>query len=259
MTREEAIKYLIKPVATSTEIGEEKQKEFEAYDMAIEALKAEPKKTNGEVICELLKKYGVTTVKRVSTMDTLEYRSDGKRPNKLYNIEFTIKADVWEGENHDKRRSNTDAEDIATTFHGDEEYKNWIEALFLCNQSNCNEVGKMTRRERLEAVINGEITEELIEECKLELEKLDARGAVALAKSKETEQYRENKVYEGRVCEFLMGLEEPVQVGEILTNVAPELTRQRMTAICTNLVREGRIRAVEVKVKGKGKRRAYIV
>ena len=38
MTKEEAIKYLIKPVATSTEIGEEKQKEFEAYDMAIEAL-----------------------------------------------------------------------------------------------------------------------------------------------------------------------------------------------------------------------------
>ena len=41
MTREEAIKYLIKPVATSTEIGEEKQKEFEAYDMGIEALSAE--------------------------------------------------------------------------------------------------------------------------------------------------------------------------------------------------------------------------
>ena len=41
MTREEAIKYLIKPVATSTEIGEEKQKEFEAYNMAIEALSAD--------------------------------------------------------------------------------------------------------------------------------------------------------------------------------------------------------------------------
>ncbi|MDT3386269.1 MAG: zinc ribbon domain-containing protein [Bacteroidota bacterium] len=40
--REEAIKYLIKPVATSTEIGEEKQKEFEAYNMAISALSAEP-------------------------------------------------------------------------------------------------------------------------------------------------------------------------------------------------------------------------
>lgn len=40
MTREEAIKYLIKPVATSTEIGEEKQKEFEAYNMAIKTLSA---------------------------------------------------------------------------------------------------------------------------------------------------------------------------------------------------------------------------
>lgn len=38
MTREEAIKYLINPVATSTAIGEEKLKEFEAYNMAIEAL-----------------------------------------------------------------------------------------------------------------------------------------------------------------------------------------------------------------------------
>ena len=117
----------------------------------------------------------------------------------------------------------------------------------------------MTRRERLELIIRGELTEELINECKEELKKLDERSAAALAKSKESEQYRANKMYEERVYEFLEGLEEPVQVGEILAEVAPGLTRQRMTAICTNLVREGRIRAVEVKVKGKGKRRAYIV
>ena len=117
----------------------------------------------------------------------------------------------------------------------------------------------MTRRERLELIIRGELTEELINECREELRKLDERSAAALAKSKESEQYRANKVYEERVYEFLEGLEEPAQVGEILAEVAPGLTRQRMTAICTNLVREGRIRAVEVKVKGKGKRRAYIV
>jgi hypothetical protein len=117
----------------------------------------------------------------------------------------------------------------------------------------------MTRRERLEMIIRGEITPELIEECEEELKKLDERGAAALAKSKESEQYKENRVYGERVYEFLEGLDEPVQVGEILAEVAPGLTRQRMTAICTNLVREGRIRAVEVKVKGKGKRRAYIV
>lgn len=117
----------------------------------------------------------------------------------------------------------------------------------------------MTRRERLEAIIRGELTEELISECKEELKKLNERSAVANQKAKESEQYKANKVYEEQVYEFLEGLDEPVQVGEILAEVAPELTRQRMTAICTNLVREGRIRAVEVKVKGKGKRRAYIV
>ena len=117
----------------------------------------------------------------------------------------------------------------------------------------------MTRRERLEMIIRGEITPELIEDCKRELEKLNERGAAALAKSKESAQYKENKVYEEQVYEFLKGLEEPVQVGEILTNVAPGLTRQRMTAICTNLVREGRINVVEVSVKGKGKRKAYYV
>lgn len=114
----------------------------------------------------------------------------------------------------------------------------------------------MTRRERLEAIINGEITEELIEECKVELEKLNERSAAALAKSKTTDNYRENKIYEEKICEILG--EEPVQIDTIRTVVAPELSRQRMTAICTNLVREGRIRAVEVKVKGKGKRRAYM-
>jgi len=117
----------------------------------------------------------------------------------------------------------------------------------------------MTRRERLEMIIRGEITPELIEECKLELEKLNAHSAAANQKAKETEQYKANKIYEERVCEFLEGMDGPVQIGEILTNVAPELTRQRMTAICTNLVRDGRIRVVDVKVKGKGKRRAYIV
>lgn len=117
----------------------------------------------------------------------------------------------------------------------------------------------MTRRERLELIIRGELSEELINECKEELKKLNERSAAANQKAKGSEQYRENKAYGERVFEFLEGLEEPAQVGEILAEVAPELTRQRMTAICTNLVREGRIEAVEVKVKGKGKRRAYTV
>lgn len=41
MTRDEAIKYLIKPVATSTEPSEEFKKQKDAYNMAIEALENE--------------------------------------------------------------------------------------------------------------------------------------------------------------------------------------------------------------------------
>lgn len=38
MTNEEAIKYLIQPIVSSTDVGEEKQKEIDAYNMAIKAL-----------------------------------------------------------------------------------------------------------------------------------------------------------------------------------------------------------------------------
>ena len=50
----------------------------------------------------------------------------------------------------------------------------------------------MTRRERLELIIRGELTEELISECKEELKKLNERSAAANQKAKESEQYREN-------------------------------------------------------------------
>ena len=115
----------------------------------------------------------------------------------------------------------------------------------------------MTRRERLIAVINGAITQELIDDCRKELMKLDERSAQALAKSKESAQYRENKEYEERICEILG--EEPMQVREIAEALDADISRQRLTAICTNLVREGRISVMDIKVKGQGIRRAYHV
>lgn len=42
MTNDEAIKYLIRPVSTSTVPSKEIEKQFEAYEMAIEALKQKP-------------------------------------------------------------------------------------------------------------------------------------------------------------------------------------------------------------------------
>ena len=44
MTREEAKKYLIYPIVSSTKIGEEVQNQIEAYDLAIAALDQPEKK-----------------------------------------------------------------------------------------------------------------------------------------------------------------------------------------------------------------------
>lgn len=113
----------------------------------------------------------------------------------------------------------------------------------------------MTRRERLEMVIRGEITEELIEDCKIELEKLNAHSAAANEKAKTTKNYIENKEYEKIILDVIG--EEPLQIDQIKELTGIDVTRQRLTAICTNLVREEKLKAVEVKVKNKGKRRAY--
>lgn len=114
----------------------------------------------------------------------------------------------------------------------------------------------MTRRERLEAVINENITEELINDCRKELNKLNERSAAALEKSKESPRYKENKELEDQICAILSS--EPLQIEEIKNILGIEVTRQRLTGICTNLVKGGRAKSVDMKVKGKGKRKAYI-
>ena len=112
----------------------------------------------------------------------------------------------------------------------------------------------MTRRERLEMIIRGEINDELIEECKRELEKLDAHRTHA----RENANAQENKEYEERICAALRGMSEPVQIDELAELVGCTFARQRLTAICTNLIREGRIYSCDVKTK-KGKRKGYYI
>lgn len=112
----------------------------------------------------------------------------------------------------------------------------------------------MTRRERLEMVIKGEINEELIEDCKRELEKLDAHRTHA----RENANGQENREMEEKIVEVLARVEGPVQVDELAELVQCTFARQRLTAICTNLIREGKIYSCDVKTK-KGKRKGYYV
>lgn len=112
----------------------------------------------------------------------------------------------------------------------------------------------MTRRERLEMIIKGEINEELIADCKRELEKLDVHRTHA----RENQNYNENKEVEERICAALLQASEPVQIDELAELIGCTFARQRLTAICTNLIREGRIYSCDMKTK-KGKRKGYYV
>ena len=112
----------------------------------------------------------------------------------------------------------------------------------------------MTRRERLEMVIKGEINEELIEDCRKELEKLDVHRTHA----RENANGQENREMEEKIVDVLARVEGPVQIDELAELVQCTFARQRLTAICTNLIREGRIRSCDVKTK-KGKRKGYYV
>ena len=116
----------------------------------------------------------------------------------------------------------------------------------------------MTRRERLEMVIAQNITAELIEECKAELVKMDE--ANAKRKEKENPHKTENAELMEKIVSVLSGSSEPMQIDPIVESLGIDgLTRQRVSSLCTILVKDGRITAEDVKVKGKGKRKAYSI
>ena len=78
------------------------------------------------------------------------------------------------------------------------------------------------------------------------------------AHAKENANYNENKEFEERICAALRGASEPMQVDELAELIGCTFARQRLTAICTNLIREGRIKSCDVKTK-KGKRKGYYI
>ena len=111
----------------------------------------------------------------------------------------------------------------------------------------------MTRRERLEMVINGNITDELIEECKVELEKINQKNSER--KNKPTE----HQIANAEIAKTILGVlnSEPMFVDEIVSHLDGDYSRQRVSGILTNLVKSGKVVSNDAKVKGKGKRKVY--
>lgn len=112
----------------------------------------------------------------------------------------------------------------------------------------------MTNREFFEKVIATVDDAELVEFSKTAIEKLNARNEKR--KEQATKKSKENEPIKAEIMNYLTG-KEKVLCAEIAKAV--EISTQKCTALCRQLIDEGLITTEKVKVKNKGKQNAYTI
>ena len=110
----------------------------------------------------------------------------------------------------------------------------------------------MTNREAYNAVINGEVTDKVIEHFTAELEKLDARNKARSSKPSKTQL--ENEPIKAHLLEILAV--KPMTASEI-RNTDPNLSSSKISTLCGQLAKEGKVSIQEIKVPKVGKRNQY--
>lgn len=112
----------------------------------------------------------------------------------------------------------------------------------------------MIKREFFNAIINGEITKEVIDMAKEEIEKLDARNEKR--RTTMTKEQVANEGVKAQIVEFI-GDRTAVVASEIAQGV--DVSTQKVSALCKQLVDEGKLTVADVKVKGKGSVKGYTI
>ena len=99
----------------------------------------------------------------------------------------------------------------------------------------------MTNREFFNAIINANVNEELTAHATAELEKLDKRNA-------------QNEPIKAHLLEILAV--KPMTASEI-HNTDPNLSSSKISTLCGQLAKEGKVSIQEIKVPKVGKRNQY--
>ena len=114
----------------------------------------------------------------------------------------------------------------------------------------------MTNREFLTAITSmPNISDELKEYAKGELKKLDKRNASRAAKP--TKAQKENEPIKEEIVRFLTEKGGFHTASEVME--ACEISVQKASALCRQLVEEGTLTVQEIKVPKKGKQKAYAI
>lgn len=112
---------------------------------------------------------------------------------------------------------------------------------------------EMTKREFFEAVIANVENEDLVLFAEKEIEKMNERNAKR--KNTPSKTAIANEPIKAHIVEFLTNNEGSHIASEIANAV--EISTQKASALCRQLVEVGTLVVEEVKVKGKGKVKAY--
>ena len=113
----------------------------------------------------------------------------------------------------------------------------------------------MTKREVLNAIVNGEVNAEVMEWAAAEIEKLDARNAKA------AERREAKKAENAPLKAAILGVlgDEPKTATIIKEEIAGEfeVSTQKVSAMLRQLVGEGGVEKTDVKIQGKGVQKGY--
>lgn len=117
------------------------------------------------------------------------------------------------------------------------------------------ETNMMTKREFLNAVIANVDVVEIADFAKAEIEKMNARNAKRSHTPSKTAIA--NEPIKKAIVEWLKGQDAPTVASAVAGEL--EISTQKASALCRQLVADGELNVTEVKVKGKGKQKGYSV
>lgn len=110
---------------------------------------------------------------------------------------------------------------------------------------------ELTMRDFYNAVINGNVTDEVIAYAKDGIAKLDAKNEKR--KNTPTKAQEANAELKGKILEVLAnGAKVASEIG-----VALSVSTQKASALLLQLVNDGKVVSADVKVKGKGSVKSY--
>ena len=112
----------------------------------------------------------------------------------------------------------------------------------------------MTNREIINAIISANVSDELTAHATAEMAKLDKRNAQRSSKPSKTQL--ENEPIKAHLLEILAV--KPMTVSEI-HEVDADLSTQKISSLCRQLVEAGTLAVTEIKVPKKGKQKQYTI